>query len=160
MKKDYLKLFKGKRKYLFYYVCGLVDGEGSFSVFFKKYPTLKSGWLVDPVFQVYQHQNNVEVLYLLKEVFGTGSIYRKNGKHPVMVFGIHSRRSLEEKIIPFFKKYPLVVKRKSFNVFCQIMELMKRKEHLKKEGIRKIYRLAKKMNLQGKGRKYSLKDFS
>ena len=156
----YLPLFKGKRKYLAYYVCGLVDGEGSFSVSFKKHPTLKSGWLVDPVFQVYQHKNGIEVPYLIKGFFGTGSVYRKSGSHPVMVYGVHSRRSLQEKIVPFFKKHPLILKKRSFEIFVEILERMERKEHLTKEGIRGIYRLAARMNLQGKGRKYSLKDFS
>ena len=157
---QYLSLFRGKRKYLSYYICGLVDGEGSFSVSFKKHPTLNSGWLVDPVFQVYQHKNGVELLYLVKEFFSAGSVYRKSGKHPVMVFGIHSRRSLQEKIIPFFNKYPLILKRKSFDIFSEILERMEKKEHLSKKGVRNIYQLAVKMNLQGKIRKYHLKDFS
>ena len=157
---QYLPLFKGKRKYLAYYICGLVDGEGSFSVSFKKHPTMKLGWFVDPVFQVYQHKNGIEVLYLMKEFFGAGSVYRKSGNHPVMVYGIHSRRSLQEKIIPFFNKYPLILKRESFKIFSEILDRMEKKEHLTKKGIRDIYRLAKKMNLQGKGRKYFLRDFS
>ena len=159
MKKNYLSLFKGKRKYLFYYVCGLVDGEGKFSVFFKKDAGASIGWLVDPVFQVRQHQSNIDILYLLKEAFGAGSIYKKSGKDSVMIFEIRSRRSLEEKIVSFFKKYPLIAKKRSFKIFCEILELMKRKEHLKKKGIKRIYKLAKEINPQEKGRKYSLKDF-
>ena len=156
----YLPLFRGKRKYLFYYIAGLVDGEGSFSVSFKKNVSLQSGWFVDPVFQVYQHERNVEILYLLRDVFGAGSVYRKGGKSAVMVFGIHSRRSIKEKVIPFFKRYPLVIKRRSFELFVEIVERLEKKEHFEKGGLERIYKLAVQMNLQGKGRKYKIEDLT
>ena len=150
----YLPLFHNKRKYLYWYLTGIVDGDGSFSVSFKRHPNLKSGWLVDPVFQVYQHKKHREVLELLKEVFQTGSIYQKSDTHPVMVYGIHSLKTIKEKIIPFFTKYRLIIKQKDFLIFKEIVERMDRKEHLTKEGLKKIHQLALKMNQQGKGRKY------
>ena len=85
-----LKLFHGKRTALFNYIAGFVDGEGSFSVAIIKNPSGKRGWLINPCFQVYQHQNHREILELCQEVFKTGHIYRKSGTHPVLNFSIDS----------------------------------------------------------------------
>ena len=46
---------------------------------------------------------------------------------------------LSEKIIPFFKKYPIVgIKSKDFEDFCTVVDMMKSKKHLCFEGIEEI----------------------
>ena len=45
-----------KRKYLFYYMAGFVEGDGCFSVSIKRHKQMKFGWVVDPMFSVYQHK--------------------------------------------------------------------------------------------------------
>ena len=152
---EMLALFKGKEKYLYYYLAGFVDGEGSFSVAIIKHPTQKIGWMISPCFQVYQHEKHRYVLELFKHVFKTGTIYRKSGVHPVLNFSIDSRRNIIEKVIPFFDKYPLVVKDETFRIFRSIVMAMERKEHFTIEGFKKIVDLAYSMNQQGKGRKHS-----
>jgi len=151
-------LFHGKRKQLNQFIAGFVDGEGSFSVAIIKHPYHKIGWMINPVFQVYQHQNYRHVLELCKFVFRTGSIYRKSGIHPVLNFSVDSRRNLMEKIIPFFDKYPLVVKRDDYLKFKEILIAMENREHWTEKGFKKLVLIAHSMNAQGKQRKYSLKD--
>lgn len=151
-----LARFKGKRTSLNYYVAGFVDGEGSFSVATINHPTQKLGWMVNPCFQVYQHQRHRVVLEMLQEVFKTGSIYRKSGIHPVLNFSIDSRRNLIEKVIPFFDRYPLITKQEEYQKFRVIVLGMERREHWTKEGLIQMIRLAYSMNQQGKGRKYTL----
>ncbi len=153
--KEILKSFKGKRELLNYWIAGLVDGEGSFSVAIVRHPTQKMrfGWIINPCFQVYQHEKHREVLELCRFVFGTGAIYRKSGIHPVLNFSVDSRRNIMERVIPFFEKYPLVTKKESFRLFREIVFAMERKEHWTKDGFRKIVELAFQMNQQGKGRR-------
>lgn len=151
-----LRQFHGHEKYLHYYLAGFVDGEGSFSVAIIKHPTQKFGWMINPVFQVYQHEKHREVLELFQFVFRTGNIYRKSGIHPVLNFSIDSRRNILERVIPFFDRYPLLTKEKNYKMFKQIVESMERKEHHTKAGFTKLVRLAYRMNQQGKGRKHPL----
>lgn len=153
--KKILSDFRGKQKLLHYYLAGFVDGEGSFSVAIIKHPNQILGWMINPCFQVYQHEKNRYILELFQIVFKTGKIYRKSGIHPVLNFSIDSRRNLIEKVIPFFDKYPLIVKKSTYQTFKSILMAMENKEHLQIEGFKKIVNLAYSMNQQGKGRKYT-----
>ena len=150
-----LKPFHGKRISLNYYVAGFVDGEGSFSVAIIRHPSQALGWMINPCFHVYQHEQHREVLEICKEVFGTGRIYRKSGIHPVLNFAIDSRRNVLERVIPFFDRYPLIAKRQSYKLFREIVFAMERKEHFSVSGFKRIVSLAYQMNQQGKGRKHT-----
>ena len=152
------RLFHGKRKQLSQYIAGFVDGEGSFSVAIIRHPHHITGWMINPVFQVYQHQHYRHVLELCKFLFQTGSIYRKSGIHLVLNFSVDSRRNLMEKVIPFFDKYPLVVKQDDYLKFKKILIAMEHREHWTEEGFKKLVLIAHSMNGQGKQRKYSLED--
>jgi len=156
--KKMVSIFHGKQRYINYFLAGFADGESSFSVAIIKHPMQKFGWMINPVFQVYQHERHREILELYKFVLGAGSIYRKSGTHPVLNFSIDSRRNLLEKVIPFFERYPLVVKQQEFNKFKEILHAMERKEHLTKEGFIRLVTLAYSMNQQGKGRKHTLEE--
>lgn len=150
---EILTLFKGKGKYLHYYLAGFVDGEGSFSVAIIKTKMHRLGWMINPCFQVYQHEKHRYILELFRFVFRTGTIYRKSGIHPVLNFSIDSRKGLIEKVIPFFDKYPLVVKGETYQKFRAIVMAMVRKEHITVDGFKRLVDLAYTMNQQGKGRK-------
>lgn len=53
---------------------------------------------------------------------------------------------IQEKIIPFFKKYPIYgIKALDFADFCKVAELMKKKAHLS-EGFDLICKIKKGMN--------------
>jgi len=146
-----------KRRYLSYYICGFVDGEGSFSVSVKRKKEMRFGWVIDPCFQVYQHRKNIHILELLRDFFQAGYIKSKSRQSNTYVFCISERRTLAEKVLPFFRKYKfLTLKWEDFCKFSQIIEMMQSKAHLSLEGFRKIVSIACRMNDIGKQRKYSL----
>ena len=149
-----LALFKGKRKELNFYLAGFADGESSFSVAIIRHENQKFGWMINPVFHVYQHEKHREILELFRFVFQAGTIYRKSGVHPVLNFCIDSRRNVIEKVLPFFDKYPLVVKEETYRKFRSIVKAMERHEHCTIAGFKKIVDIAYSMNQQGKGRKH------
>ena len=151
--KQIIPLFKGKEKYLHYYLAGFVDGEGSFSVAVIRHPMQKFGWMINPCFQVYQHKKHREVLELCKYVFKSGAIYRKSGIHPVLNYSINSQKDIKERVIPFFDRYPLVTKKENYEKFRYIVNAMEHKQHLKPKGFCELVDIAYSMNQQGKGRK-------
>ena len=156
MEKEVQKIlaqFKGKQKSLNYYLAGFVDGEGSFSVAIIKTDMQKFGWAINPCFQVYQHEKHREILEVFKFVFQTGTIYRKSGIHPVLNYSINSMRGITEKVIPFFDKYPLIVKGETYQKFREIVFAMQRKEHSTIGGFKRLVDIAYAMNQQGKGRR-------
>src|SRR5207244_12774268 len=56
------------------YFAGFVDGEGCFTVSFSPRSTLLIGWEVRPSFSVSQNADRSEVLLLMQQYFGCGSI--------------------------------------------------------------------------------------
>ncbi len=145
-----------RRKELFNYFAGFVEGEGCFSVSIKPHKQMKFGWVVDPMFSIYQHTNNRKILELFQKELYCGYIVAKQGKPNVLVYIVDNRRTLIEKIIPFFNKYRLLgTKWNDFLIFQKIIFMMEQKKHLEKDGLVEIVRLAFQMNQQGKGRKYT-----
>ncbi len=137
-----------------WFLAGFIEGEGSLCVSMKTCPTSRFRYLVDPEFFLYQHKSGVQLLQLAKEIFGTGRIAPKSGSEGVLVFSIVSRRSLKEKVIPFFEKYMVYsAKRDVFLRFKEIVEAMEdRKEHLTPEGLVRIVEKAYAMNPASKGK--------
>ena len=163
-KEYYDRLSKLPGKYLNYFMAGFVDGESSFSVAMtkQKYYVYSDGtgqgwkWILNPCFQVYQHENNVDVLLLLKDhVFKTGRIHRKTSPYNVMTYTVENHKTLQEKIIPFFRKYRLATKTQDFEKFADIIDRIMKKEHLTIGGFKRIVDIAFTMNAQGKNRKYT-----
>jgi hypothetical protein len=82
----------------------------------------------------------------LVEFLGCGLIEKRTGSN-VCDFVVYSYKSLDEKIIPFFKNYPLSgVKSDNFADFCEIAELINNKAHLTQDGIEKIINIKSRMN--------------
>lgn len=148
-----------KRKYLYHYFAGFVEGEGCFSVSIKPHKQMKFGWVVDPMFSIYQHKKNRNILEIFQKELQCGYIVEKQGNPEVLVLVVDNRRTLEEKIIPFFNKYRFLgTKWHDFLLFLQIVQMMKEKKHLEKSGLVEIVKKAFQMNQQGKGRKYSAEE--
>lgn len=148
----------GKRRDLFNYFAGFVEGEGCFSVSIKPSEQMKYGWIVDPMFSLYQHKKNRNILELFQNEMHCGYIVQKGSKPEVLVYIVDNRKTLVEKIIPFFDKYGFLgTKSDDFFIFKKIIEMMSQKQHLEKNGLIEIIKLAFQMNQQGKGRKYTAK---
>lgn len=161
--KHYERMKKLKGTQVNQFVAGFVDGEGTFCVSITRQPYahLKKGWrwILNPLFQVYQHTDNLWFLKFLKdEVFKTGRIHRKSSPNSVHTYTIENRTTLYEKVIPFFRRYRLATKDEDFQKFSDIVNRIYNKEHLTEKGFKKIVDIAFTMNKNGKQRKYSKKD--
>jgi hypothetical protein len=94
------------------FLAGFIEGEGSLSIGAKKNNAHEFGLELDPVFNLTQRVEGISNLYLALEVFQTGRIRLapppeggESGSNATLVFVIEPRKSLEEKVCPFFDKY-------------------------------------------------------
>jgi hypothetical protein len=74
----------------------------------------------------------------------------------VLTFAVDGLADLEHAVIPFFERYPPVVKQRDFEAFSYIVRSMRRKEHLSRSGFEHLVRLAYGMNANGKQRARTL----
>jgi hypothetical protein len=66
-----------------YFLGGFVEGEGSNSVAVSVGKEFKFGVNLQPVFNVSQHVNGINILHSFKELFGAGSVVQKSGSEDV-----------------------------------------------------------------------------
>lgn len=145
-----LKWLKRIPVHIGYYLSGFIDGEGSFNVSLRKRPDHRIGWQVVLMFNVSQRDRTI--LALLKRYLGCGKLYcRKDGVHYYVVTNYHM---IQERVIPFFKRFPLLSakSKKNFSLFCRITKMVNKGEHLTKKGLQEIIRLREELN-KGRGRK-------
>ena len=137
------------------YVVGLVDGEGSFTVYIRKPESTeprKRRVLVEPKFYIKLVEKDKEVLYRLKEFFGCGSVYFQKDTRPnhqqCYRYEVFRRDELTSIIIPFFQEHQLGFpsKRNDFETFCLLMEAINRKEYLQRTGLSKMFVLKQTMH--------------
>ena len=137
------------------YIVGLVDGEGSFTVYIrdpKKKPLTQRRVVVEPKFYIKLIERDKDILDQLQQYFGCGSVYfqkdtRPNHQHCYR-YEVYNRDDLFSVIIPFFTKHKLrfVSKRNDFKIFCKIMEHILKKNHLNKKGLEKLFQLKQHMH--------------
>src|SRR3990172_2047590 len=99
-----------------YYLVGLVDGEGCFSVTFNKH---KDNHLLEVrlIFEIELREDDKEILERVKETLRCGNIYHlEYAKYslwkPHCKYKVSNIKDITEKVIPFFKKFPLQAKKK------------------------------------------------
>ncbi|MBU4115729.1 LAGLIDADG family homing endonuclease [Patescibacteria group bacterium] len=83
------------------YISGFVDGEGSFNVSLRKREDHSLGWQIVLTLNVAQRDKTI--LALMKQYLKCGRLQeRKDG---VWYYVISNPNAIQERIIPFFKKY-------------------------------------------------------
>lgn len=137
------------------YVVGLVDGEGSFTAFVRNVnqsTERKRRTRIEPRFYVKLIEEDKAILDSLADFFGCGNIYfqkdiRPNHKNCYR-FEVFNREELSSVIVPFFRDHPLQFpsKRKDFEIFYELMERIKKGDHLTDVGLREIYSLKQRMH--------------
>ena len=134
------------------WIVGFTDGEGCFHISLNKLPGMTLGWQVLPEFRVVQHEKDQITLERIRDYFGFGSVqinridYHGTRKE----FRVRGLENLN-KIVNFFKTNKLKTsKRKDFEIFSEVIDLMNKKEHLSKQGLDKIAYLVKEMNRKPK----------
>nr|AKT93765.1 LAGLIDADG endonuclease [Balamuthia mandrillaris]AKT93792.1 LAGLIDADG endonuclease [Balamuthia mandrillaris] len=136
-----------------FWVSGFVDGEGCFCISLNFREKLAVGIEVRPSFSISQRKDkmglNWKCLDQIRQYFGCGSI--RFDKHDGMwKYETRNLAALKYNIIPHFLKYKLKTKKQiDFTFFCQIIELLSRKEHLNYKGLSEIIERAYELN-QGK----------
>ena len=145
-----------------YYVSGFVDGEGCFSITIQKSKNVKLGIQVIPEFHVSQHQRRTEVLEAIKDKLDCGYIKPNNPNNPkdlTSVYVVRNLADIRNKIVPFFKKYPLFSsKQQDFEKFAKVVSAMSKREHLTKNGLSRILKRSFTMNDGGRYRKFKIED--
>lgn len=146
---------KGYRDKFGYYLAGFVEGEGSFTIAIKWNNNMAHGIALDPVFSLTQHESGRHILEATKEFFKAGTIKPKSGNEKVLVFNIYNRKTIKEKVLPFWEKYGYMFsgKQETFDNYKKIILLLENKHHKTKEGLLECLEYAYKMNSQAKGKK-------
>jgi hypothetical protein len=120
-----------------YYLAGFIEGEGSISISAKKNQKSRFGCELDPSFNITQHVNGISNLYLALEIFQTGRIRFK--ENSTLTFNIDARKSIQEKVCPFFEKYLIKsnlsseFKQTRFKNYKKMLDLFDEKAHLNRD---------------------------
>ena len=126
------------------YIVGLVDGEGSFTVYVKNPDSTKKTKRrvkVEPRFYIKLIEKDKDILYELKRFFDCGNVYLQKDPRPNHTdcyrFEVNKKEDIFNKIIPFFEKNPPKIesRKRDFELFKQISKLS-RQNILDKEKIK------------------------
>jgi len=134
------------------WLVGFIEGEGCFSVEILKSKDSKLGIAVVTRFTLVQHIRDHLLMDKIKNQLNCGKL-TVAFKNPKAQYRINKLLDIDKILIPLFNKYPLQgVKRLDYTDFVKIVELMKNKAHLTKEGLDQIFEIKAGMNT---GRDYS-----
>ena len=128
------------------FVSGFTEGEGCFCVSFNQRSKLKTNIEVRPSFSISQNKKNLELIKRIHQNFGCGSIrFSKNDQN--YKFEVRSITDLVKKIIPFFRKYPLVGTKKSdFEKFSQVCDSIYKNQHRNPKKLLEIIEISYQIN--------------
>jgi hypothetical protein len=137
------------------YIVGLVDGEGSFTVYVRNLKDSSEKvrrTRIEPKFYVKLSGKDKKILDDLKKYFRCGNVYFQKDKRKNHAdcyrYEVTSRKHLKKIIIPFFKRNKLKFpsKTKDFRIFCRIMDGIDKEKHLSDSGLVKLYNLKRLMH--------------
>jgi LAGLIDADG endonuclease len=140
------------REFLSAYISGYVDGEGCFTISISPRAKLAVGWEVRPSLSVSQNGDRAEVLQLIQDYFGCGSI-RPDRSDKTLKWETRRLEDLLVRVVPHFESNPLLSgKRSDFERFARVCRLMASGEHRNKAGLIRVIELAAQMNPSGRRR--------
>ena len=127
------------------WIVGFIDGEGCFHIGISRHPELRFGYQILPEFTVVQHKRNIGLLKTLRSIMGCGVVRKNHGDR--YCWRVRKLDNLYEIILPFFQKHPLKSKKSvEFHKFAKVVRMMKRGDHLKRDGFERIKKIASSMN--------------
>ena len=140
-----------------WFVTGLTEGEGCFSISFTLRKKLKLGIETRPSFSISLNQRDLDLLKQVHAFFECGAI-RFSHSDRTYKYEVRSVGDLVDKIIPHFKKYSLCgSKANDFQKFSEICQKVRANQHRNKAFLKEIISLAYEMNPSGK-RKHDKRD--
>jgi len=137
-----------------HYIVGLIDGEGSFTLYIRA-PQIEhqaKSWRVECHFYVKMGKQELPLLQEVKDFFGCGRVSLQRDKRPnhrdCYRFEISNLKEIKSIVIPFFKKNPLhgTSRKNDFELFCKIIDLVNKKAHQNKKGLKKVLKMKAQMH--------------
>ncbi len=141
------KRFIHTTKYILdpYFVTGLTEAEGSFTISFVKNDRYKMGYQIQGIFKITMHKKDNDLLYKVQEFFDTEGSVTKHGD-TTSQYTVRSFKNLD-RIIAHFDKYPLISQKYAdYLLFKDAISLIKNKEHLNRKGFIKVLCIRASMN--------------
>jgi hypothetical protein len=128
-----------------YFITGLIEAEGSFSIMKFKNKRAKYDINIGLRFKISMLANETPLLNMVKSFFGCGNIFiRKDGN---VSFEVKDMYSINKYIVPHFCNYPLRgTKHLDFLTFKKSVDIINSKKHLTKKGIDQIIEMSNSMN--------------
>jgi LAGLIDADG endonuclease len=163
MNKQYYKLnFRNinNPSYL-WFLGGFVEGEGSNSVSIVVNKSFKYGVNIQPVFNVSQHKNGLDILHSFKELFNNaGSVVEKSGSPDIYVYTLKGYKQIITYVIPFLEVYvqPFSCKKEEYNLFKEIVIQSSLGKQKDKDSLIEMVKLSYKLQGKGKNRKRELNE--
>ena len=141
-----IKINKNLNKLQPSFITGFTDAESSFVIKISRDHRAKTGWRIDPAFEIGLNEKDLVLLKKIQSFFAKGSI-RKNKVNNAVIFAVQSIKDLATVIIPHFEKYPLISqKRVDFELFKQVVVIMINKQHLSLSGLQEVVNIRASMN--------------
>ena len=143
-----------------YFLGGFVEGEGSNSVSITIHKDFKYGINIQPVFNVSQHKNGLDILYSFKELFRGGSVVEKSGSMDIYVYTLKGYKKIIKEVIPFLETYviPFSCKTEEYSIFKQIVLESSEGKQRNKDTLIELVKLAYTLQGKGKQRKRELSE--
>lgn len=126
-----------------YFLGGFVEGEGSNSISVTVNKNFKYGINLQPVFNVSQHKNGLDILYSIKLLFeGAGSVVGlKNllayATPDIYVYTLKGYKQIIKYVIPFLETYvqPFSCKKEEYAIFKEVVMLSSEGKQRNKEDL-------------------------
>lgn len=130
-----------------YFVTGLTDADGSFSITKHKDNRAKHNMTIGLRFRITMLSNEIELLNMVKDFYSCGHL-DIDDKRGTITFAIRDIKSINDIVIPHFTNYPLRgTKHLDFLSFKKALDIINCKKHLTKEGIDEIVEMSYNMNI-------------
>jgi hypothetical protein len=137
-----------------YFLGGFVEGEGSNSVSVSVGKEFKFGVNLQPVFNVSQHVNGINILYSFQELFEAGTVVQKSGSEDVWVYTIKGYKQIIKLILPFLETYvqPFSCKKNEYAIFKKLVLDSAAGHQKQKDTLIEMVKLAYTLTGKGKGK--------
>lgn len=127
-----------------WFITGFTDAEGCFLVGVYRNKESKTGWTIRLFFQINLHEKDKVLLEQIKLYFKVGNI-SKFGTQSIQ-YRVQAINDLQV-IINHFDKFPLLTQKLGdYLLWKQAFDILKNKEHLTMEGLRKIVAIKASIN--------------
>ena len=118
--------------------------EGCFVIGITRKKKCKTGWAVQLKFEIGISLKDINILNYIKNILGVGYFYKYGSK--LILYSVQSINDLE-KIIDHFDKYQLITqKRADHELWKKAFHIIKTREHITMEGLRKILAIRASIN--------------